>query len=73
MSDGREYPPVLDACCGGRTMWVDHADKRALFVDKRSVSFKMARRKGGLFEVHPDMIADFTSLPFPSARDAPTR
>ena len=47
-------------------MWVDHADKRALFVDKRSVSFKMARRKGGLFEVHPDMIADFTSLPFPS-------
>ena len=28
-------PPVLDACCGGRMMWFDREDTRALFVDRR--------------------------------------
>ena len=65
MTEAKTYPPVLDACCGGRTMWVDHNDDRALFVDKRNVVFKRSKSKGTLFQVVPDMEADFTALPFP--------
>ena len=32
---GSAFPPVLDACCGGRHFWFDKKDGRALFVDKR--------------------------------------
>jgi len=35
MSDDREYPPVLDACCGTKAFWFDKADSRAVFHDKR--------------------------------------
>ena len=61
---GSAFPPVLDACCGGRMMWFDPKDERALFVDKRCESFKVDRR-GDLFHVAPDMLCDFTDLPFP--------
>jgi SAM-dependent methyltransferase len=60
-------PPVLDACCGGRMMWFDPKDPRCLFVDKRCESFSVDKRSDELFHVNPDMVADFTSLPFPDA------
>ena len=47
-------------------MWFDPKDERALFVDKRCESFKVDRRVGDLFHVAPDMVCDFTDLPFPS-------
>jgi SAM-dependent methyltransferase len=56
----------LDACCGGRAFWFDKADGRALFVDKRCESFQVDRRRGDLFHVAPDMLCDFSELPFPS-------
>ena len=64
---GSAFPPVLDACCGGRAMWFDRADGRALYVDKRSetVIFKSATGDRE-HHVRPDIVADFTSLPFPS-------
>lgn len=61
------FPPVLDACCGGRMMWFDPKDQRCLFVDKRCESFSVDKRRDELFHVNPDMVADFTSLPFPDA------
>ena len=64
-------PLVLDACCGSRMFWFDRADDRAIFVDKRSESHVLpdASSAGGsrTLEVKPDIVADFTALPFPDA------
>ncbi len=60
----KALPPVLDATCGGRMMWFDKADGRALFVDKRRVE-TVELCDGRKFSVEPDMLADFTDLPFP--------
>jgi SAM-dependent methyltransferase len=61
------FPPVLDACCGGRMFWFDPKDDRALFVDRRRESHQADKRPGrNPLIVDPDMMADFTDLPFPS-------
>lgn len=64
------FPPVLDACCGSRMFWFDKADDRALFVDKRRETHPIDIGTPGTIGrspivVNPDMLADFTSLPFP--------
>lgn len=64
-----KLPEVLDACCGPRMMWFDKSDQRALFVDRRCETHlaKDCSIKNGEREivVNPDIIADFTALPFP--------
>jgi SAM-dependent methyltransferase len=60
---------VLDACCGGRMIWFDKQHSDALFADIRneSVVYKWSarsRRGPKTLEVRPDVVADFTSLPF---------
>lgn len=61
--------PVLDACCGSRMFWFDRKDKRAVFMDKRREchTVKDCSMKNGEREivVEPDLLADFTALPFP--------
>lgn len=49
-------------------MWFDKQDSRALFVDKRSESFRPTGVKFADkdIEVKPDIQADFKSLPFDS-------
>lgn len=68
-SSSSAYPPVLDACCGSRMFWFDRKDPRALYVDKRRETHmaKDCSVKNGEREivVNPDLIADFTALPFP--------
>ena len=63
-------PPVLDACCGSRMMWFDKQDKRALCMDKRSETHEFepcsGYPNGGSVVVAPDMVADFTDMPFPN-------
>jgi ubiquinone/menaquinone biosynthesis C-methylase UbiE len=63
---------VLDACCGPRMFWFDRQDERAIFVDKRSEKHMAADYsvKNGEREivVSPDLVADFTNLPFPDDR-----
>lgn len=54
--------PVLDACCGSRMFWFDRSDDRAVFVDKRKESHILC--DGRSLEISPDVIADFTALPF---------
>lgn len=61
--------PVLDATCGSRMIWFDKSDNRALFVDRReefaTSIWKSGNGKGErVLDVHPDVIADFTDLPF---------
>jgi SAM-dependent methyltransferase len=64
-------PPVLDACCGSRMMWFDKANPACLFVDSRQEEYERPPdaaypNGGGKITVRPDLIADFTQLPFPA-------
>lgn len=61
----RRIPPVLDACCGGRMFWYDKHDARAVFIDNRTVE-PVLLSNGATFEVRPDELADFRSMPFPA-------
>lgn len=64
--------PVLDACCGSRMFWFDRSDARAVFVDNRRETHELAdsSSRGGsrTLVIEPDMVADFTDLPFPDGR-----
>jgi SAM-dependent methyltransferase len=61
---------VLDVCCGSRMFWFNRKDDRAVFVDKRQESHSLpdVSSKGGsrMLEINPDIVADFTALPFGS-------
>lgn len=59
-------PPVLDACCGSRMFWFDKDDRRTLFLDKRRETHIVDTRDGRRqIVVDPDILGNFTSLPFP--------
>ena len=59
--------PVLDACCGGRMMWFDKQDKRAVFADCREGELDVSHCKTnpGRKAVYPDVIHDFRKMNFP--------
>lgn len=65
---------VLDACCGSRMFWFDRAHPDAVFVDNRRESHTLRDKSstGGSRQlvVDPDLVADFTALPFPDERFA---
>ena len=68
MTTETHLPPVLDACCGSRMFWFNKADPRALFVDKRrEVLTDNTGKKPVQIVVDPDVLADFTALPFGDA------
>lgn len=62
---------VLDACCGSRMFWFDRQNADALFIDVRSERHELTDRSssGGSrsLVIDPDLIADFTCLPFADA------
>ena len=59
---------VLDACCGSRMFWFDRAHPDAVFVDNRREQHTLTDKSstGGSRElvINPDLVADFTDLPF---------
>lgn len=56
---------ILDSCCGSRMMWFDKFNQNVLFVDKRNEILKAKDRdKIRTIQVSPDIVADFTDLPF---------
>lgn len=59
----RMTKPILDACCGGKMFYFDKHDPNVLFQDIRKVSTTLC--DGRKFEVSPDIVADFTSMPYP--------
>lgn len=58
-------PGCLDVCCGGRMMWFDKHDPRAVFCDRRIEQHTLC--DGRAFEVRPDTVVDFRHLPFAEA------
>lgn len=64
-----ELPPVLDACCGPRMMWFNPKDSRALFMDRRNETIISDQGPGSRGRkpkvIAPDVLADFTKMPFP--------
>ena len=61
-------PLVLVACCGSRLFWFDPADDRTIFMDKRTGAYpitRYSRPNAKAVIVNPDIIGDFTALPFP--------
>lgn len=54
--------------------WFDRQNAAAVFVDKRQERHRLRDKssKGGsrMLVIHPDMVADFTALPFPDNRFA---
>lgn len=57
-------PPIIDVCCGGKMFYFDKDDPRVLFQDIRSFKDKDIY-KGRTFSVEPDIVGDFTSMPYP--------
>lgn len=61
----KESKKILDACCGSRMFWFDKQNSNVLFIDKRSETLTAKDRdKIRTIEVSPDVVADFTNLPF---------
>lgn len=58
----KKSKPILDACCGGRMMWFDKKHPSAVFMDIRVETHKLSN--GTTLVVHPDVVADFRSMPF---------
>lgn len=61
--------PVLDATCGSRMIWFNKNNELAVFVDKRELDNEAIWTSGDgkvtrYCNIHPDIIADFTFLPF---------
>ena len=55
-------PPILDACCGGKMFWFDKDNPYVLFQDIRCADMVLCDDRK--FSVKPDVIADFTSMPY---------
>lgn len=60
--DGKK---ILDVTCGDRSIWFNKHHPAAVYTDRRDVEhireFEDSTRR---IIVHPDIVADFTSLPF---------
>jgi SAM-dependent methyltransferase len=59
---------ILDACCGSRMMWFNKKNDRVLFFDRRDCDYEIqpdrAYPNGTVVSVRPDVVGDFTDLPF---------
>lgn len=58
-----EKKMILDACCGSRMFWFDKTHPNVLFQDIRDAEYILC--DGRKLEVHPDVVADFTAMPYP--------
>ena len=60
---------ILDVTCGSRMMWFNKNHPAAVYCDKRQIDMEMAfgraRTSIHQLQVKPDVICDFTNLPFP--------
>ena len=56
---------ILDVTCGGRSIWFDKQHPAAVYCDRRDEEFvNITGRAKRTCAVHPDVVCDFTDLPF---------
>lgn len=55
---------ILDVTCGSRMIWFNKNHPDALYMDNRQLSDILC--DGRTLNVHPDVVADFRNMPFPS-------
>jgi SAM-dependent methyltransferase len=56
---------IIDVCCGSRMFWFDKNNPDVLFIDKRKETLTAKDKdKIRVIDINPDMVADFTNLPF---------
>lgn len=59
---------ILDMTAGSRSIWFDKHQKSTVYLDRRDeelvLFFGKKRTSPHTLNVHPDIIADFTALPF---------
>ena len=60
IKDGK---PILDAACGSRMFWFDKDNPLADFMDIREEECRLS--DGQLCIVKPNIVGDFTRMPFP--------
>lgn len=61
----KEQKKILDACCGSRMFWFNKNNPDVLFMDNRRETLTAKDRdKVRTIEVNPDIVADFTDMPF---------
>ena len=53
---------ILDACCGSRMFWFNKQNPDVVYCDNRIVEDVLC--DGRKLSIKPDMLADFTNLPF---------
>lgn len=53
---------ILDVCCGSKMFWFNKNNPDVEFCDNRTLHTKLC--DGRSLDIEPDIIADFTSLPF---------
>lgn len=53
---------ILDACCGSRMFWFDKENTHVLYADIREEEHILC--DGRKLVIKPDIIADFTDMPF---------
>ncbi len=60
---------IIDMTCGSRSIWFNKNHPAAIYCDKREEDHYLfagkADKSTRTCEVHPDVICDFTALPFP--------
>lgn len=56
---------ILDACCGSRMFWFDKNNPNVIFQDIRDAEYTLC--DGRKLEIHPDIVADFTEMPYPDS------
>lgn len=63
-----EKKKILDVTCGSRSIWFNKHHPNAIYCDKRKENFDIAfgknRTSVHTCHIEPDIIADFTDLPF---------
>lgn len=64
-----EDKKILDMTCGSRTIWFNKNHPAAIYCDKRKESYELYFGKNysnlRTCTVDPDVVCDFTNLPFP--------
>ena len=61
------FPPILDACCGGRQFWFDKENPNVLFADCRVMPPKVVGtgKDARVRKCLPDRVHDFRSMEYP--------